>query len=89
MPGEQQQTSTSNAYYDLVSVLYHALEASQTYATFIQDAQQEGNQTLVQFFQRVQQEDNNRAEQAKRLLNQMGQGGSSSQGYNVTTNQPR
>lgn len=71
MPNEQQQTSVSNAYYDLVSVLYHALEASQTYATYIQDAQASGNQDLVQFFQQVQQEDNNRAQRAQQLLHQL------------------
>ncbi len=80
MPGEQQQTSVSNAYYDLVSVLYHALEASQTYASYIQDAQQAGNQNLVQFFQQVQQEDNSRAQQAQQLLSQLSQGGQQSQG---------
>jgi rubrerythrin len=73
MPTEQQQTSVSNTYYDLVSVLYHALEASQTYASYIRDAQASGNQQLVQFFQQVQQEDNNRAQRAQQLLTQLSQ----------------
>ena len=71
MTTQQQMTNVSNEYYDLVSVLYHALEGAQTYSSFIKDAEQSGNQQLVQFFRQVQQEDNNRAQQAKQLLAQM------------------
>jgi len=69
---EQQSTTVSNAYYDLVSVLYHALEAAQTSATYIQDAQQSGNQNLVSFFRQVQQDANNQASRASQLLSQLG-----------------
>jgi hypothetical protein len=65
---QSQQTSISNQYYDLVSVLYHALEAAQTAATYVQDVQ--GNQQLAQFFQQVQQQNNNLAQQAQQLLSQ-------------------
>jgi len=68
----QSNTNMSNHQYDLVSVLYHALEGSQTNAKYIQDAQQAGNQELVQFFQQVQQEDNARAQKAMQLLSKMG-----------------
>lgn len=71
MATEQQQTSTNNVLYDLTSVLYHTLEASQTYAAYIQDAQSSGNQQLVQFFQQLQQQDSQRATQAQQLLSQM------------------
>ena len=71
MATEQQMTSVDNQYYDLVSVLYHALEGSQTYAKYIKDAEQSGNQELAQFFRRVQQEDNNRAQQAKQLMTKL------------------
>jgi rubrerythrin len=67
----QQATVVSNEYYDLVSVLYHALQGVETYDRYIKDAEQAGNQQLAQFFRRVQQEDNNRALQAKQLLAQM------------------
>ena len=67
---QSQQTSTSSTYYNLVSVLYHALETAQTSAAYIQDAQQSGNQQLVQFFQSVQQTANQQANQAKLLLAQ-------------------
>lgn len=69
---EQKQTTTSNAYYDLVSVLYHALETAQTSTTYIQDAQQSGNQELVSFFQQVQQDANRQAKQAKQPLGKVG-----------------
>ncbi len=62
----QGNTSVSNPHYNLVSVLYHALEGAQTYGQYIQDAQ--GDQELVQFFQQAQQQDNQRAQQALQLL---------------------
>ncbi len=68
--------STSNVYYDLMSVLYHALEASQTYATYVRDAQQTGDQQLVQFFQQVQRQNSQTAEQAKQMLSQQTSQGS-------------
>lgn len=71
MTTQSQHTSVNNVLYDLTSVLYHTLEASQTYAAYIQDAQQSGNQQLMQFFQQLQQQDNQRAQQAQQLLSQM------------------
>jgi hypothetical protein len=65
---QPQQTSVSNTYYNLVSVLYHALETAQTTATYIRDAQQSGDQQLAQFFQSVQQTANQQAQQAQQLL---------------------
>ena len=65
---QSQQTSVSNTYYNLVSVLYHALETAQTTATYIRDAQQSGDQQLAQFFQSVQQTANQQAQQAQQLL---------------------
>src|SRR5690348_14452309 len=43
---ETQQTSTSNTYFDLVSILYHALREEQTCATYANDAQKAGDQDL-------------------------------------------
>jgi hypothetical protein len=68
MAGGESATGISNATYDLVSVLYHALEGGATYDKYIRDAEQEGDQELVQFFRRVQQDDAQRAQQAKSLL---------------------
>jgi hypothetical protein len=68
MAGGESATGISNATYDLVSVLYHALEGGATYDKYIQDAEQKGDQELAQFFRQVQQEDAQRAQQAKSLL---------------------
>ena len=65
---QQSKTSTSNQNYDLVSVLYHALEGAQTYSTYAQDAQQQGDQELSQFFQQIQQQEQSRAQQAQQML---------------------
>jgi hypothetical protein len=64
----QSQTGTANHVYDLVSVLYHALESTATNQQYIQDAKQAGDNDLVQFFQEIQRGDQQRAEKAKQLL---------------------
>ena len=79
---EQSQTGTSNQDYNLVSIMYHALNGAQTYDIYIRDAEQSGDNDLAQFFREVQQEDKRRSERAKQLLVQragrMSQSGSSS-----------
>jgi hypothetical protein len=70
--------------YDLISVLYHALQGCQTYEQYAQDAQKAGQQDLVQFFQQAAQEDERRAQLGQQLLMQclqqnQGQGGTSGQ----------
>ena len=70
MSMEQQRTSTNNLYYDLVSILYHSLAAGQTYATYIQDAQQAGDQQLAQFFQQLQQHQSQLVNQTQQMLSQ-------------------
>ena len=64
----QQQTGTRNEAFDLVSVLYHALEGAQACSKYCQDAQQIGNRDLEQFFQQCQQEEIQRADRAKQML---------------------
>ena len=71
---EPQQTSTINTYYDLVSILYHALEAEQTSATYVQDAQQSGDQDLIKFFGDVQQDASRQANRAKELIGRTSSG---------------
>lgn len=77
---EQNQTGTSNEYYNLVSIMYHALNGAQTYDTYISDAEHSGDHDLAQFFREVQHEDKRRADRAKQLLvqraGQMSQSGS-------------
>ena len=63
-------THTTNAQYDLVSVLYHVLESAATYDTYIKDAENAGDTQLAQFFRQVQQNNTQCADQAKQLLAQ-------------------
>jgi hypothetical protein len=58
--------STDDSLYDLVSVLYHALQGAETYATYIDDA--EGDEELVSFFNEVKAEEERRAKRARELL---------------------
>ncbi|MBW4622522.1 MAG: hypothetical protein KME17_24590 [Cyanosarcina radialis HA8281-LM2] len=62
------QTGTSNAEYDLISILYHALEGATTYESYCQDAEQQGDTELQQFFQEVKEQSRQCAERAKTLL---------------------
>jgi hypothetical protein len=65
---DQNLTNTRNDYYDLVSVLFHALESAKTQAIYRQDAMAYGDQELTLFFEQCQQNDVLRAERAKQLL---------------------
>ena len=64
----QGDTGTRDITYDLVSVIYHALQGAETTALYIADAEQEGNQELAQFFREAKDEYQRRAERAKQLL---------------------
>src|SRR5215216_5839264 len=61
--------------YNLISVLYHALQGAETYAEYIQDAKQQADDELASFFADVQQEELRLAERAKHLLAQRLSGG--------------
>ena len=60
--------TTCNEHYDLISVLYHALEGAWKCETYYRDAEKAGDETLAQFFRKAQQQHGARAEQAKALL---------------------
>ncbi len=68
MTNGERATQTRDEHYNLVSVLYHALQAGETYEQYIQDAREAGDDELAQFFQDVQNEDRQRSERAKKLL---------------------
>ncbi len=65
-----QSSGARDTTYNLVSILYHALQGAETYQRYIQDADQGDDQELAQFFREVQQEEQRRAERAKQLLAQ-------------------
>jgi hypothetical protein len=59
-------TGTNNATYNLVSVLYHALQGADLYEKYVNDTG--GDQDLASFFRDVQQQEMQRADRAKQLL---------------------
>jgi hypothetical protein len=67
-----QTNVTSNLFYDLVSIQYHALKGQEVYGKFIKDAQ--GQQDIVSFFEQVRQQDIERAERCHQLLTQLSGG---------------
>ena len=64
----EEKTRTSNAAYDLVSVIYHALQGAETYDRYIVDARERNDDELADFFTEVQQANCGFAEQGQRLL---------------------
>ena len=63
-----QNTGTRDEIYNVISILYHALQGAETYQQYVQDAEQRNDQELTQFFRDVQEEEKRRAERAKQLL---------------------
>jgi rubrerythrin len=67
-------TGTNDATYNLVSVLYHALQGADLYEKYAQDAG--SDQDLANFFREVQEQEKMRAFHAKQLLSKrLQQGG--------------
>jgi rubrerythrin len=64
----QGNTGTGDVTYNLVSILYHALQAAETHDQYIRDAEEAGDQDLAAFFREVKEENTRRAERAKELL---------------------
>ena len=61
-------TGVRDEHYNLVSILYHALQGAETYDTYISDAEGAGDEELAQFFREVQEEERRRSVRAKELL---------------------
>ncbi|QKT02951.1 hypothetical protein HUS23_03570 [Ectothiorhodospiraceae bacterium 2226] len=70
MRESERATGVRDEDYDIVSTLYHALQAADTAEKYIGDADQEGDQEAKQFFQEVQDHNRRIAERAKQLLTQ-------------------
>lgn len=68
MSDGERMTGTRDEHYNIVSVLYHALQGGELYVQYIQDAEQAGDVELANFFREVQEEDQRRAQRAKQLL---------------------
>jgi hypothetical protein len=61
-------TGTRDTVYDLVSIIYHALQGAETYGMYVGDAEEVGDAELAKFFEEVQEEERRRANRAKQLL---------------------
>ena len=61
-------TGTPDPHYNLVSVLYHALQGAETIDRYVDDAQKAGDEDLAAFFRSVKQGYTRTSEQAKQLL---------------------
>jgi hypothetical protein len=64
----EQKTGIPNPAYDLVSVLYHALQGAETDDRYIADAEERGDGELAEFFRDAQARNSEIADRAKRLL---------------------
>jgi hypothetical protein len=64
------KTGTPDPIYDIVSVMYHALQAAETGDEYVADADQCGDGELTEFFRDVQSRNRDDAERAKALLRQ-------------------
>ncbi len=62
----QQSTGTSDPTYNIISVLYHALQGAETIQQYLDDEGTE--QELREYFERVQQGYRRAAEMGKQLL---------------------
>lgn len=61
-------TGTRDITYNLVSVLYHALQEGDTLQEYIDDALSAGDDEVASFFTEVQGQNRARADRAKDLL---------------------
>ena len=61
----EQITGTRDEHYNLVSVLYHALNAADTCDRYALDAETAGDERLAEFFRRTQALQTGVAEEAK------------------------
>lgn len=67
-PHGEQATGIRDEHYDLVSVLYHALQGGETYQQYVRDAEERGDRELAEFFREVQRQEAERAQRAEQLL---------------------
>ena len=64
----EQVSGTRDVTYDLVSVLYHALQGAENYAVYAKDAQESAEDEVAQFFNQLVDEERRRADRTKELL---------------------
>jgi hypothetical protein len=71
-------TGTRDVTYNLISVVYHALQGAETYQIYEQDAKKSGDREAESLFHEAHEANRQFADRAKMLLGQrMNRGGSS------------
>jgi hypothetical protein len=68
MPEGRETTGTRDSTYDVVSILYHALQGAEIYDRYCADAIDSSDYELAMFFREVQEEERRRADRAKTML---------------------
>ena len=68
MPESKGNTGTQDTTYNLISIIFHALQGAETYDQYIRDAEESGDEELAQFFRDTKDESARRADRAKQLL---------------------
>jgi len=68
--GQGAEQDTPDVTYDLISVIYHALQGCETYEMYADDAEQTGRSEIAQFFREAMEQDQARAERGQELLMQ-------------------
>lgn len=65
-----QQMPASNEQYDVVSVLYHALQGAETVSKYCSDAERANDSELTDMLREAQQSYSQIAEKAQQMLKQ-------------------
>lgn len=65
---KERETTMKDEHYDLVSVLYHALQGQDTLDRYIEDADTAGDSDLVEHYRDVQEQYGEIAIRTKELL---------------------
>ena len=65
---EMSELGERDTTYDLISVLYHALQGGETYIMYADDAEDAGDEEAARFFRECIAEEKRRADRAKELL---------------------
>ena len=63
-----QNARTADTTYDLISIIYHALQGAETYHTYVRDAETQGDSELADFFRDAQTQQQQLASRARELL---------------------
>ena len=64
----ERETGTRDVMFNLISVLYHALDAAETCARYRADAEEDGEQELVEIFDEVIAKNREIADRVKGVL---------------------